>query len=285
MKVDTARQPVIILGMHRSGTSMVSELLDQLGLFVGKELQDDHESTYFLDLNDIILSRVNASWDHPLPVLDFFKCDEAVRMTAEALAADVSSSGIKKFLGKGRLKNFDKPWGWKDPRTVFTLPLWLKLFPEARLVYIVRNGIDVAKSLMVRERKLLKLRTERFDSRMKKRSFRPHLDRAGYKGSPRCLTMQGGFDLWLEYVQQADANLRDIPNTIHILKYEDMLGDPKKHLPALAHFCGLKPDAKTIEKAITQIDGSRAMAFTSDPNSAAFYETVKQNPWMKKYNY
>jgi hypothetical protein len=103
MKVDTARQPVIILGMHRSGTSMVSELLDQLGLFVGKELQDDHESTYFLDLNDIILSRVNASWDHPLPVLDFFKCDEAVRMTAEALAADVSSSGIKKFLGKGRL--------------------------------------------------------------------------------------------------------------------------------------------------------------------------------------
>jgi hypothetical protein len=51
VKVTTARQPVIILGMHRSGTSMVSELLDQLGLFVGRELQDDHESTYFLDLN------------------------------------------------------------------------------------------------------------------------------------------------------------------------------------------------------------------------------------------
>ena len=150
---------------------MVSELLDQLGLFVGKELQDDHESTYFLDLNDIILSRVNAAWDHPLPLLDFFKSDEAVRMTAEALAADVSSRQIKKFLGKGSLEKFDKPWGWKDPRTVFTLPLWLKMFPDSRLVYIVRNGIDVAKSLMVRERKLLKLRTERFDKRMSKRSF------------------------------------------------------------------------------------------------------------------
>jgi hypothetical protein len=285
VKVTTARQPVIILGMHRSGTSMVSELLDQLGLFVGRELQDDHESTYFLDLNDIILSRVNAAWDHPLPLLDFLACDEAVRMTAEALSADVSSRWIKKFLGRGSLKKFDQPWGWKDPRTVFTLPLWLKLFPEARLVYIVRNGIDVAKSLMVRERKLLKLRSERFSKRMNKRSFRSHLDRAGYKGSPRCLTMRGGFDLWTEYVQQAEKNLPGISNAVHILKYEDMLRDPKKHLPELALFCGLNPAADKIEKAISQIDRSRAMAFTSDPDSAAFYETVKQNPWMTRYGY
>jgi hypothetical protein len=285
MKMETARQPVIILGMHRSGTSMVSEILDQLGLFVGRELQDDHESTFFLDLNDQIMSRVSAAWDYPKPIVDFLACDEAVRMTAEALAADLSSRRIKGFLPKGPLNKFDKPWGWKDPRTVFTLPLWLELFPQARLVYIVRNGIDVAKSLMVREQKLLKLRSERFDKRMKKRSFRSALDRAGYKGSARCLTMQGGFDLWAEYVRQADVNLQEITNAVHTLKYEDMLGEPKKHLPGLAKFCELDPIQDKIEKAISQIDGSRAMAFTSDPTSAAFYETVKENPWMKKFGY
>src|SRR5580698_4580077 len=114
MKMETARQPVIILGMHRSGTSMVSELLDELGLFVGKELQDDHESTFFLDLNDQIMSRVSAAWDNPKPILDFLACEEAVRMTAAALAADLSSRRIKAFLGKGSLETFDKPWGWKD---------------------------------------------------------------------------------------------------------------------------------------------------------------------------
>jgi len=281
----TNRQPIIIVGMHRSGTSMVSELLDQLGLFVGRQLQDDHESTFFLDLNDQIMNRVSAAWDYPGPLLDFLACEEAVRMTAEALEADLSSRRIKNFLLKGSLENFDKPWGWKDPRTVFTLPVWLRLFPQARLVYIIRNGIDVAKSLMVRERKLLKLRTERFDQRMKKSSFRSHLDRAGYKGSPRCLTMQGAFNLWEEYVRQADANLHGLSNPIHALKYEDMLGDPKRHLPELAKFCELSPTPDKIEKAIGQIDGSRAMAFTSDPTSAAFYETVKANPWMTKFGY
>jgi hypothetical protein len=281
----TARQPVIILGMHRSGTSMVSELLDELGLFVGRELQDDHESTFFLELNEIIMCRVSAAWDYPRPVLDFLACEEAVRMTAGALVADLSSRGIKKFLGRGSLATFDRPWGWKDPRTVFTLPLWLRLFPGARLVYIVRNGIDVAKSLMVREQKLLALRVARFENRMGKRSFRSCLDRAGYKGSPRCLTMAGGFDLWVEYVQQADANLRGLANPIHVLKYEDMLVDPKKHLPPLAEFCELPAKPETIEKSIQQIDGSRATAFKSDPASAAFYETVKDNPWMRKFGY
>jgi len=281
----TARQPVIILGMHRSGTSMVSELLHELGLFVGHKLQDDHESTYFLELNEQIMNRVSATWDCPRPVLDFLACEGAARMTATALSADLASRRIKAFLGRGSLESFDKPWGWKDPRTVFTLPLWLRIFPQARLVYIVRNGIDVAKSLMVREQKLLALRCERFEKRMAKRSFRSCLDRAGYKGSPRCLTLQGGFDLWTEYVRQAVDNLRGLTNPVYTLKYEDMLADPKKHLPELAQFCELEAKAAKVEKAIKQIDGSRAAAFKSDPISATFYETVKDNIWMKTFGY
>jgi hypothetical protein len=283
MKV--ARPPVIILGMHRSGTSMISELLDELGLFVGRELQDDHESTFFLDLNDQIMARVSAAWDYPKPVLDFLACDEAVRMTAAALSADLSSRRIRTFLGRGSLDAFDEPWGWKDPRTVFTLPLWLRLFPDARLVYIVRNGIDVAKSLMVRERKLLALRSKRFDERMKKLSLRSALERAGYKGSPRCLHLAGGFDLWAEYVQQADETLRGLSNPTLTMRYEDVLSDPKKHLPELAQFCELDATPEAIATAAKQIDGTRALAFTSDPASAAFYETVKENPWMKKFGY
>ena len=284
-EVQTARSPIIILGMHRSGTSMVSELLNELGLFVGSELQDDHESTYFLDLNDQVLQRVNASWDNPRPVLSFLACESAVEMTAAALTADLSSRRIRAFLGKGFLEHFDKPWGWKDPRTVFTLKLWLKLFPRARLVYIKRNAIDVARSLMVREKKLLSLRLERFEKRMKKCSFRSCLDRAGYKGSPRCLDLSGGFDLWVEYVQQADEVLAGVSNPVHVLKYEDMLHDPHAHLQALASFCGLDVKPSKLEKAVLQIDGSRATAYRSDPTCAEFYQTVKDNFWMKKLGY
>jgi hypothetical protein len=286
MPVPTARPPVIILGMHRSGTSMVSELLDELGLFVGKELQDDHESTYFLDLNEQLFARVGAAWDRPLPMLDFLACDEAVRMTTAALTADLSSRRVRPFLGRRTsLAAFDRPWGWKDPRTILTLPLWLRLFPDARLVYIIRNGVDVAKSLMVRERKLLATRVERFDARMCKRSMRSALDRAAYKGSPRCLTLQGSFDLWAEYVAAAEGHLDGVPNPVHRVRYEDVLREPTLHLPNLARFCGLDDTSHRIAKAAAQIDGSRAMAFATDPTTATFYREVRHDPWMARYGY
>jgi hypothetical protein len=274
---------------------MVSELLDTLGLFVGRELQDDHESTWFLDVNEQMMQRVSASWDRPLAWLDFLANADAVDMTAAAVQADVSSHRFQKFLGRRGLDprglaalplaSFDRPWGWKDPRTVFTLPVWLMLFPGARLVYIVRNGVDVAKSLCVRETKLLKLRRERFDDRMKRRSLRSHLDRAGYKGSARCLTLRGGFDLWAEYVAQGDAALRGLSNPVHVLKYEDMLGNPREHLPKLAAFCGLTPAATAVDKAISTIDSSRAGAFKTDPATAAFHESVRSDPWMILHGY
>ena len=285
MIMKVARQPIIILGMHRSGTSMVTEFLQAQGLFIGKKLEDNHESVFFVDLNTQIMQRSSATWDYPKPVLDFFACKDAVNMTAAALAEDLSSRQIKHFFNQGRLDTYTQPWGWKDPRTVFTLPLWLRLFPQAKLIYIVRNGIDVAKSLMVREKKLLTTRTARFDRRMKKLSLRSHLDRAGYKGSPRCLSMQGGFDLWSEYMQQADENLHDLNNEILTVRYEDILQHPQKHLAELANFCGLKVATETIEQASGQIDNSRALAFADDPELSAFYQRVKQNQWMTRFDY
>ncbi len=286
MPVPTARPPVIILGMHRSGTSMVSELLDELGLFVGQELQDDHESTYFLDLNEQLFARVGAAWDRPAPVLDFLACEDAARMTAAALTADLSSRRVRPFLGqRSSLAAFDRPWGWKDPRTIFTLPLWRRVFTDARLVYIIRNGVDVAKSLMVRERKLLATRVDRFESRMKRRSLRSALDRAGYKGSPRCLTLQGGFDLWAEYVAAAERHLDGLGPAVYRVRYEDVLREPSRHLPELARFCGLDDASDRIAKAAEQIDGSRAMAFATDPATAGFYEQVRAEKWMVRYGY
>jgi hypothetical protein len=44
-------------------------------------------------------------------------------------------------------------WGWKDPRNSITLPVWLKLFPDARVIHIVRNGVDVAESLYRRQQR------------------------------------------------------------------------------------------------------------------------------------
>ena len=138
---------------------------------------------------------------------------------------------------------------------------------------------------MVREHKLLKKRTDRFAGRLGKFGFRSLLDRAGYKGSARCLTLSGAFELWLDYVQHAETNLKGLANPLLIVRYEDLLQDSKKYLSELAAFCGLDGSPEKIGKVAEQIKSSRALAFKTDPEAAAFYESVRANPWLQKFGY
>ena len=289
--IPVARPPVILLGMHRSGTSLIARLLDELGLFQGAELQEDHESVYFLEVNDLLLRRIGAAWDNPAPARAFLENPQALDLTARCLAADLCSKHLKGFLGLKRyfktrsLAKLDQPWGWKDPRTVFTLPAWLALFPQARLVYIVRNGVDVAASLRVREQQELARRIDELPSKARQLNKHSMLERASFKGSGRCLTLAGGFALWEEYVAEAERLLAAIPNERMVINYEQFLAEPATHLPPLARFCGLNVTTEAIEKATATVNAGRAGAFAKAPELRAFHEQVRQSPWMTKYGY
>jgi hypothetical protein len=295
--IHTLTSPVILLGMHRSGTSLIARLLDELGLFQGAELQEDHESTHFLAINETILKRAGAAWDNPAPVRGFIENPQAAGLTVCCLHQDLSGRQITGFLGRklyGQyrgLARFERPWGWKDPRTVFTLPLWLSLFPKARLVYIVRNGVDVAGSLRVREVRELARRVKEFDAkrrntgRLTKHSL---LQRAGFKGSARCLTLDGAFALWEQYVAEAQRQLAAVPNERMVVNYERFLsepGDVNSGLAALASFCGLSASTDALAKAASSINAGRARAFLADPGLSEFYGRVKDTQWMKQYGY
>lgn len=280
--------------MHRSGTSLIARLLDDLGLFQGASLQDDHESTYFLEVNDLLLKRIGATWDHPNPMREFLQQPAALELTLQCVRADLRSKavsgylGLKQYLTCGSLEKLDRAWGWKDPRSVFTLPLWLRLFPGAKLLYIVRNGVDVASSLRVREQRELARRIEELPGKAKQRAGHSLLERAGFKGSARCLSLAGAFSLWEEYVTQAEAALAATANEGLVIRYERFLSDPRDAthgLARVARFCGMDADAAKVEQALAQIKPERAKAFLSDPELSAFYQTVKETPWMKRYGY
>lgn len=271
---------------------MIARLLDALGLFQGSELQEDHESTWFLELNDLMLRRVNAAWDDPEPMLGFLQNPGAFDLTLRCLEDDLSSSRTREFLGNkwslkgGGLLTYDRPWGWKDPRTLFTLPLWLKLFPGARLIYIVRNGVDVASSLRVREVRELERRRKEFDAKTAV-GGRFRLQRAGFKGSARCLTLQGGLAVWEQYIEQAERALKTTTNPQKLIRFETFLAEPLAPLKELAEFCGLETSNELIRDAIAKVglNAGRANAFGGDPDVREFYERVRNSRWMKHYGY
>jgi hypothetical protein len=137
--------PVCITGMHRSGTSTITQLLYRCGLYLGPEKmlfsarEDNPEGFWehrgFVALNERILELYGAGWDLP-PSLE-------PEWHLEGQLHDVREDArrlVDRFAGQGR-------WGWKDPRSSLTLPFWLDLLSELKVLVCLRNPLEVALSL------------------------------------------------------------------------------------------------------------------------------------------
>jgi hypothetical protein len=148
-----ARRLLCVLGMHRSGTSAVTQLLHRLGAQVGPQLleamgevNDDGfwEDSRVVELNERLLALLGSRWQDIAP-LDFAADAQAVaalRLEAEAhFRAHYAGPGI---------------WVVKDPRLCRLLPFWLDAWRaagfETCFVNVLRHPFAVAKSLHRRDR-------------------------------------------------------------------------------------------------------------------------------------
>lgn len=262
--------PVIILGMHRSGTSLVARMLGEIGLFLGWRKDVNHEAWFFLRLNDWLLHQCGGAWDQPTPIRHLIANPEGRRMVGDYLRFMLGAPRAASFLGPRRylryrsLAALDRPWGWKDPRNTFTLPLWLDLFPEARVVHVYRHGVDVAASLNRRQDESLDQSQRRFRRRRWAYAFAiPR--RAGFAESWRCAELDEALRLWSEYIHEARAHVAALGDRIMEVRYEDLLEDPHRELSALAAFCSLPASSGTVGQAAGRIRPARALAYQHDP--------------------
>lgn len=140
------RPPFIIIGMHRSGTSILTKVLEKSGIFMGVLKDPNYEAMHFLSINQQVLWKAGYNWYKP-----------GVPAPAEWHDIPAEEIYIEHFKLNGRwakwkhgLKKHD--WGWKDPRNSFTLDMWLHKFPEAKVIHLVRNREAAAQSLFKRNK-------------------------------------------------------------------------------------------------------------------------------------
>src|SRR5215510_12760025 len=136
---------ICVAGMHRSGTSMVARLLNLCGVYLGRDEElgrsaPDNKAGFwenpdFVDLNDHLLALVRSGWDLP-PA----KSEQWAPRRELAAAQTKATELIGRFASNPR-------WGWKDPRNSLTLPFWLQLIPELKVIVCLRNPLEVARSL------------------------------------------------------------------------------------------------------------------------------------------
>jgi len=132
----------IVLGMHRSATSLVAQGLARSGVHMGDRLLGQSpdqplghwEDADFVRLNDDILSLAGGSWDDPPP-------EENIEAIAE---------GNRDFFAEWIERKERELWGWKDPRTVLTIPCFAPHLRGEHYIVVRRDPMEVAESLLRR---------------------------------------------------------------------------------------------------------------------------------------
>jgi len=139
---------VMVVGMHRSGTSAVTRVINLLGVPLGraddfysaKDNPGGHwESRQLCDLDNVIL-HVFGGFDFAMPPMprSWLQSSRAadLRRVMRATFDDV-------YPGER--------WLWKDPRICLTLPLWRQVLNDFCVVFVVRDADPVMRSLHRRE--------------------------------------------------------------------------------------------------------------------------------------
>jgi len=133
---------IIVLGMHRSGTSLTAGILNALGVHLGEKLIGatasnpigHFENAEFVELNDILLLAANGDGAHPPSLSEL------------AAVRDRFAPRIQHLIARSERDL----WGWKDPRTSLTISLYLPFLRNPYVILCKRNPIQIAESLQKR---------------------------------------------------------------------------------------------------------------------------------------
>lgn len=132
---------IVVLGMHRSGTSAITRALNLLGGELGpKEDIGQYWERGAMRLQcDALLERFGGAWDCPGVMPDGWESVESIAELESGAACAIADYGDPEVLL------------WKDPRASLTLPFWRKYLGNDPIVIIIyRHPEEVWASLDTR---------------------------------------------------------------------------------------------------------------------------------------
>jgi len=209
---------VVVLGMHRSGTSATAHLLGRLGLSFGGplvEARSDNplgfwEHAGVVDIHNRFLEALGRRWDdsRPLQAQDFGGS------AAERARAEIRSAYAEDFALEPR-------WVLKDPRMCNLLPLWDGVFEtsahEVLFFHVVRDPHAVAKSIAARDG----------------------------------LSQEKSFLLWLRHNLDGERSTRGRRRLW--VSLEDFLAQPEAHMRRICEVSGLKITEEALRAACEEV--------------------------------
>ncbi len=140
--------PLIVAGMHRSGTSLMTAVIGALGVDLGDRLLDGdihNAKGYFEDVDFLEFQRKILQARSPMNDLGWPDWGWTEREITNLDHLDEYIPEAKSLIELRRDRTL---WGWKDPRTTLLLNFWAELLPNARYLLVYRFPWDVADSVL-----------------------------------------------------------------------------------------------------------------------------------------
>jgi len=238
-------KPVFIIGTGRSGTTLLGKLLSMhrdVGFL--NEPKALWHSIY--DEEDIIGSYSGGAARYRLDEKDV---DSEVRRVARRLF------GAYLFLvGSDRVVD-------KYPELVFRVPFVRAIFPNAKFLFLVRNGWDTCHSILRWSERLgQKMHNEIHDWwGVNNRKWKLLLNQVVAKDAlyRDIVDVVSGFvchkDMaiieWAVNMQEGLRQMKQHGDCIHTVRYEDLTKNPRETLSIILRFCELEPDRKFMTYA------------------------------------
>jgi hypothetical protein len=239
--------PYVIGATGGSGTRVLARILRRASTFLGNHLNESDDSLFFGAYSDRWVDRF-VGGALPLPT-------GAVR-TAMARDLDVTvTQHLSSLLAEGSGSRW-RAWGWKEPRSIFLLPVFDAHFPALKFLHLVRDGRDMAYSqnqnqLSKHGRALL---------------TREELSRA------RPLQSMA---LWARLnSQRADYGEARLGPRYLRIRFEDLCASPLAVIQRVFHFLGLRGDIEEIGRLEVVPPPSLSRWRSQDPAQIEALHTV-----------
>ena len=152
--INPCKKLVVVLGMHRSGTSAITRALTTMGVELGDSLMTPMQSVNdkgffedidFMSLNEELLQACGRSWFSLEPI----QLSEATLLCNRGYL----QKAIQLLTKKVSTHQF---FGLKDPRTAKLLPFWSRVFSlcdlHVQYLLVFRHPMSVQQSLKLRDR-------------------------------------------------------------------------------------------------------------------------------------
>ena len=199
---------ILVLGAHRSGTSIVAKATECLGSSLGDYADwsgPDNPITFaedqaFLGIDEELLRRMRTTWDGD------------IRATAPFLADLVTAA---KNVLRNRLDRWPT-FTLKEPRLCRLLPFWRPVFDvvgcEVSVIHVIRNPLSVARSLEARNG----------------------------------MSMARGVEIWRDHVVKQFGDTADHWRSV-VVMHERMMQDPVLQIARIGDALGLEIDCRRAE--------------------------------------